>query len=86
MSAACQTWEDHAHANAGISARYRVVLQEHHESYRFLISTASTEGMDDESCAGCGRLPDDHTNKELAACLGKVFDEFKEAYEKNTGA
>ena len=42
--------------------------------------------MDDKPCAGCGRLPDDHTDRELAACLGKVFDEFKEAYEKNMGA
>ena len=41
--------------------------------------------MDDKSCAGCGRLPDDHTDRELAACLGKVFDEFKEAYEKKHG-
>ena len=41
--------------------------------------------MDDKSCAGCGRPPDDHTDRKLAECLGKVFDEFKEAYEKNTG-
>ena len=41
---------------------------------------------DELPCAGCGHPPDDHTNKELAACLGNVFDEFKETYEKNTGA
>ena len=42
--------------------------------------------MDDKSCAGCGRPSDDHTNKDLAACLGKVFGEFLDAYDKNRGA
>ena len=57
-----------------------------HGSSGSLISAASTGGMDDKSCAGCGRPSDDHTNKELAACLGKVFGEFLDAYEKNMGA
>ena len=42
--------------------------------------------MDNEPCAGCGRPPDDHADKEPAACLGKVLGEFLDAYEKNTGA
>ena len=42
--------------------------------------------MDNKQCAGCGRRSDNHTNKELAACLGKVFGEFREAYEKDQSA
>lgn len=42
--------------------------------------------MDDKQCAGCGRRSDNHTDKELTACLGKVFDEFKDAYEKDQNA
>ena len=42
--------------------------------------------MDDKPCAGCGRPSDDHTDREPAACLGKVFWELLDAYDKNQGA
>ena len=38
------------------------------------ISAAPAGGMGDEPCAGCGRPPDDHTDKAPAACLGRVFE------------
>ena len=39
--------------------------------------------MDDKPCGECGRPFNDHTNKELAACLVKVFEGFKEAFREH---
>ena len=42
-----------------------------------------TGGTDNGSCGECGRPFNDHTNKELAACLVKAFKGFKEDFREH---
>ena len=59
------------------------VPQGRHGSCRHATSTTSDGGTDDKPCGECGRPFNDHTNKELVACLVKAFKGFKEAFKEH---